>query len=246
MQKTIPVIFNNETEKDFTFEVPGNCPHCGEIMSPEFLGGRTLVSWSSELITEGYSFDIAILLQCTMKDCESYYALEYSCEPIYRQHLNNLVYTTHGPVPYKYSPKLEISISENITTLSPRFLNIYKQALIADSKELDEIAGMGLRKAIEILITDYLLAYTPDGTDEATLKNPKTPLGEKIKHLPSKKLRDLAKAITYLGNDETHYTRQHPDYSIESLKVFIKSLISDIENQLNYQEALKIINSPSK
>lgn len=37
------------------------------------------------------------------------------------------------------------------------------------------------------------------------------------------KLQNLAKAASWIGNDETHYIRRHDDKDIRDMKQFIKS-----------------------
>ena len=62
--------------------------------------------------------------------------------------------------------------------------------------------------------------------------------------IQNNRIKKLSKAITYLGNDETHYSRQHPEYDIDSIKAFISVLISDIEHEMIFQDAEKLINKP--
>ncbi|MEC5403874.1 hypothetical protein, partial [Clostridioides difficile] len=75
----------------------------------------------------------------------------------------------------KYMPKLDMSYSDewqiaeiypkgsrirkfpdSIKEISSRFCNVYKQAESALNNDLDEICGMGFRKALEVLVKDYL------------------------------------------------------------------------------------------
>lgn len=128
-------------------------------------------------------------------------------------------------------------IPDLITEKFPRFTKIYNQSKQAFEDSLDEIAGMGFRKSIEILITDFLKDFTPEGVNDEWLENPKTSLSQKIDKLGSKRLITLSKTISYLGNDETHYTRRHEEHDTKSLLAFIKPLLSEIENELTYIEA---------
>lgn len=50
------------------------------------------------------------------------------------------------------------------------------------------------------------------------------------KYIDNPKIKTLATASTWLGNDETHYVRKHEDYNIEHLKVFISSVAAFIES----------------
>ena len=126
----------------------------------------------------------------------------------------------------------------------PSFVKIYSQSEEAQNSKLDQLAGMGYRKALEFLVTDYLIEYPVDGIEKEWLTNPDTRLGNKISKIESKRIQKLAKAISFLGNDETHYTRKHPEYDVSSIKSFIAVLLSEIQNEIDFQEAEKLLNKP--
>ncbi|MDO0133310.1 DUF4145 domain-containing protein [Clostridioides difficile] len=104
-------------------------------------------------------------------------------DPIYRINAENdfdLVVVYLCPlcremIVVKYMPKLDMSYSDewqiaeiypkgsrirkfpdSIKEISSRFCNVYKQAESALNNDLDEICGMGFRKALEVLVKDYL------------------------------------------------------------------------------------------
>ncbi|MBL1224805.1 DUF4145 domain-containing protein [Enterococcus sp. BWR-S5] len=134
------------------------------------------------------------------------------------------------------------SLSEKFSN----FIEIYNQSQEAEEMSLDKIAGMGYRKALEFLVTDFLLQYPVDGVTEEWLTNPKITLGTKISKIENPRLQDLSKAISYLGNDETHYSRQHPEHDINSIKAFINVLVSEIDKEVVYAEAKKVISKPKE
>lgn len=150
-------------------------------------------------------------------------------------------------ISFKSIPSLEtenLNFSNIIQKMFPSFCKIYIQSGKAENEELDQIAGMGYRKALEFLVTDYLIEYPVDGVSEDWLKNPNISLGNKISKLPNVKIQKLAKAISFIGNDETHYSRRHPEYDVDSIKIFIRILISEIENEIEYEKAVALINKP--
>lgn len=132
-------------------------------------------------------------------------------------------------------------VPEYVVKNFPEFMKIYEQAQEAEKIGLDQVAGMGYRKAIEFLITDYLIKQSADDADKKWLENPKTSLSQKISKLDNVRVSKMAKAISYLGNDETHYNRRHPEYGIDELKAFIRVFLSDLENDLIYKEAERLI-----
>lgn len=138
-----------------------------------------------------------------------------------------------------YLPKdiFHNNISKRLQRNYSDFYEIYSQAEEAEEKNLNHLAGMGYRKAIEFLITDFLKAYPTDETvNKEWLENPQTRLNDKIKKLPNERLRKTANAITYLGNDETHYSIRHPNYNLSDMKRFIALLIKEIESEFIYED----------
>lgn len=98
-----------------------------------------------------------------------------------------------------------------INDISPKFYTIYNQSLTAKNIGLNEIYGMGLRKALEQLITDYLINYCKYDTED--VKYTKRKDGTKIfRSLNSKildfikdsEIQNLALAAKWLGNSEVH------------------------------------------
>ena len=152
---------------------------------------------------------------------------------------SEMYYEVSQSFPKKYE---NAEIPELIQNNFSNFIEIYNQAKLAEESDLDQLAGMGYRKAIEFLVTDYLLKYPIEGVEKDWLTNPKTSLISKINKLKNERIRQLATAITYLGNDETHYTRRHPDFDLDKMKAFIKVLLSDIENELIFEESTELIN----
>ncbi|MGM0124704.1 hypothetical protein IGI37_002098 [Enterococcus sp. AZ194] len=145
-------------------------------------------------------------------------------------------------IPFNTTNSAEIS--DSIKKMSPDFHNIYNEANQAEEQKLKSIAGMAYRKAVEFLITDYLLSYPVEGVSEEWLKDYKTSLSNKINVLPNETIKNLSKAISFIGNDETHYTRRHPEHDIESIKMFLKALLSHIDNEMVILEANKLLNKP--
>lgn len=130
-----------------------------------------------------------------------------------------------------------------IEKISPGFVKIYKQASIAEEQELDEISGMGYRKALEFLIRDYALSVYPDKKD-AILS---TPLAKCIKeYIDNDGIKTLATASAWIGNDETHYLRHHADRDISDLKKFIDTIVSYFLFEITLKDAQSITHKNKK
>lgn len=129
------------------------------------------------------------------------------------------------------------NFSQTLTEISPSFVEIYNQAHQAEIYSLNHIAGMGYRKALEFLIKDYAIHFNQ--TKEDSIKNQS--LAQCINtYIDNLKIKDLAEKSVWLGNDETHYVRKHPDYDINDLKTFIDTCVNYIDMELNLEKARSI------
>lgn len=129
---------------------------------------------------------------------------------------------------------LKKSFSDNILDVSPSFVETYNQAYLAEQFDLSNICGVGYRKALEFLVKDYALRFHPE--DQEKIFN--MPLAKCISnYIDDEKIKTLAKASAWLGNDETHYVRKHPELNVGNMKLFIDTLVSVLDSNLNYLTA---------
>lgn len=136
--------------------------------------------------------------------------------------------------------KLQIStIPDNVKNVSPMFVEIYEPSLYAEQYHLPQLVGIGFRKATEFLIKDFSIKNHPDSEDKIV----KMPLMQVITSYFSStpQLLAVAKATTWLGNDETHYNKIHTDKDLSDLKKFLRVLISVIDNELILEEATSFV-----
>lgn len=141
--------------------------------------------------------------------------------------------------PYPKVPELH-QFDENIKELSSNFCEIFNQAYVAEQMNLNEIAGIGYRKALEFLIKDYCI----DKNKEEEEKRKKEPLSQVItNYILSDKIKNLAKASIWIGNDETHYVRKYEDKDIKDLKRFISATVAYITYELIADSAQEFVNN---
>lgn len=194
--------------------VPDVCPRCQRGIHPKtifcsFLQERHL----SQMI-----------FRCTHQDCQELFIATYS---------DAMAHTVGGQL-FKFihvSPIAphEVSFSEQIKELSPTFVEIYNQAIAAESSNLDQLVGIGLRKALEFLIKDFSCSQNPDKEGEIR----STSLGACISnYIADLNVKKCAKRAAWLGNDETHYTRRWDDRDISDLKLLVRLTVNWIENVL--------------
>jgi hypothetical protein len=181
------------------------CPICSTAIAPSFL-----------CIIEGEEIDY-IISQCP------------KCNDIFVQRYN-YVGAEEEIFPRNAAPKKYDKLIENI---SKNFVKTYNQSMIAEANNLNEIAGMGYRKALEYLIKDYLISILPDKEKEIK----KAQLGQCVnQYVENEKIKKTAKRATWLGNDETHYERRWVDKDINDLKNLIELTVYWISYELMTEE----------
>ncbi|MBC1233676.1 hypothetical protein [Listeria booriae] len=184
---------------------------------------------------DGYAFTACHLCKCT----SMHYLIQFTTET---PSIHGIDYGRQFKVTKSFpSRAFDREFSDEVSKISKDFIDIYNQSKEAENTGLDKIAGMGYRKATEFLVTDYLKWIKLEDVDNQWLENPKTPLAAKIAKIPNEKTRDVSKAISYLGNDETHYTRRHPEYDVQFIKAFISVLVTEIESEITYREAKNLL-----
>lgn len=216
-----------DAQTTITIDTPSKCPHCGRTMSPQHVGQST----SSDGASASEKGRFSVIFRCSFENCLKYFVIEYI-------HDNYEIATM---VDYSYRPPIKVKLPENIEKVSPVFVEIYSQATVAEREVLDQIAGVGYRKAAEFLIKDYAISKNP--SDEEHIKS--IMLGKVIADYLNDfpKIQALAKSVAWIGNDETHYVRRHDDKDIRDLKKFILSAAQFIAADYDADEALAFTSS---
>lgn len=131
--------------------------------------------------------------------------------------------------------------SEIINFISPQFVSIYNQAYFAEQTNLDQICGVGYRKALEFLIKDYLISKEKDEKVKENIK--KKFLSNCIQDdVQEKNIKEVAKRAVWLGNDETHYVRIWENKDVSNLKQLIELTVRWIENEIETERILQEMN----
>lgn len=207
---TIHSLKNGSTNSNYV-EHPNSCPLCKSAINASVLYS----------VNKGNSTTIYTFNFCP------------ACEQLFiGTHNPNGDFLTGEPNRFK-----EKVFSEQISKLSPQFVKIYNQALAAESSKLDEIAGIGYRKALEFLIKDFCIHENHENEEE--IKN--MLLSKCINtYIEQPKIKELALKSAWLGNDETHYVRKFTDRDIADLKGFIEAMVYFISMILKVYDAMTI------
>lgn len=128
-----------------------------------------------------------------------------------------------------------VDFEEDISNLSPSFVEVYKQAERAEHDGLNLICGMAYRRALEFLVRDYCVDKFPEKISEIDTKS----LSEKIRNYitDDSDIKTLAEKATWLGNDQTHVINKHPDRDVSDIKQFIQMIVAKIKIKMVVADA---------
>ncbi len=187
---------------------PIECPFCHTKIIPNYL----------------FIHENKIFSSCPNETCKRYFILGLNRENKY----------------VRIEPNAEPDskmFSEIINSISPSFCSIYNQAYYAEQIGLNQICGVGFRKALEFLIKDYLISKETDSSIIDNIKNKF--LNNCIQDdVQDSNIKEVAKRAVWLGNDETHYVRKWADKDVSNLKQLIDLTIRWIENEIETQRVL--------
>jgi hypothetical protein len=214
MTKYCSDLYDRENYKIEIDKEPEICPLCINYNIPNELSGR--------MVKDDYA---QIAFQCTNRACNNVFIASYTRTKQFENyfHLSNLQ-------PTKFMGTV---FSEEITSVSLNFTEIYNQSEAAEHHNLELISGVGYRKSLEFLIKDYLIKIDPSKSE--LIKS--TLIGQCIdKWIDDPKIKKCAKLATWLGNDETHYERKWKFKDINDLKSLIRLTLMWIESNILTQK----------
>lgn len=210
---------------NYRIEGPKICPHCHNGIAP---------SERTQFIGTGPNQEnlCYFIFECNYPECRSIFCAAYA---ILGGGASRFLGCLDG------TPKDPIW-PESIANLNSRFIETYIQSLKAESKGLDEISGMGYRKAIEYLVKDYVISQEPDKAETIADLALSQVISNNFNDKRESDLKDLLHRATWLGNDMTHYLRYHENFDINDLKELIKLVMDEIhsiQQKRHYIEAIQ-------
>ena len=206
----------------FQVEQITECPRCKGSIAPLFMGGSFKhFSYHYEKVAK-----IEFYLFCP--HCEQSFIGTYFANYDAGKYSNIALKAVEPLIPAKQA------FNSYIKKLSPQFVKIYNQALAAESYGLNEIAGLGYRKALEFLVKDFSVHFNPSETE--TIKS--MPLSSCVrKYIDDDSIQSLVEKSAWLGNDEAHYVRKHNDRDTNDMKTFITASVHLFSLKLTVEDA---------
>ncbi|MBN2781902.1 MAG: hypothetical protein JXQ66_01530 [Campylobacterales bacterium] len=183
-------------------QIPRKCPICHYESEPIYKSG-TIINY--------HKIDIAF--HCT--NCHHMFIGKY-------KKLQTNKYTLVDTW-----PKTLRNINFEIKDISPNFVKLYEESICAYDSELIQLAGIGLKKSLEILLKDFLLHLNQNDADvinKYTLEESMENFNKKINVIEISNINDCMK------KSECYNTKFE-----QSDIVRIKALINTISNAIRSQ-----------
>ena len=203
------------------YEEPSECPMCKHAIQPTKMAAQIFKN----------------------DEDKEFLSIMYLCNHCYKTFLTLQEITDRaGWTPSKIlyiAPKsfVPCSFAEPVETISPQFVEIYNQSLAAETESLNQIAGLGYRKAVEFLVKDFCIHKHP--ADEEKIK--KMHLAPCISEfISSSEINTLATRAAWIGNDEAHYVKRQADRDVSDMKEFIQALVYFVSMTLIVDDAASI------
>jgi hypothetical protein len=163
-------------------ETPDTCPRCHRSIHPKACAAHLTSTKACQAV-----------FQCTHNACQEIFIATYVPLGGASNKLNYGGFTL-APVRARRTPFPDV-----IFEVSPVFCEIFAQVDQAESMQLDQIVGIGLRKALEFLVKDY--ASSTNAGKEAEIRG--STLTQCISsYVEDTNVRECAKRAAWLGNDE--------------------------------------------
>ena len=192
-------------------KLPDICPICHRAVQARQLGWY----WLRE------RFLLQGVFQCVSRDCQHVFIGDYRSP-------NNTSsdWRLVGLAPSSPAP---VAVPREVAAVSPTFVEIRNQVAAAEALQLDQLVGIGFRKALEFLIKDFAISEHASEKEQILRLN----LGQCIdKYVPDGNIKKCAKRATWLGNDETHYLRKWDTKDVNDLKALVTLTVNWIHSHL--------------
>lgn len=198
--------------------VPTLCPNCGARNNPitELIGFKKVGSY----------IICAYIHRCT--SCQKYH---YTVQKYYKSFAINMIMI--------YPETSYTKFDEVISKTSEKFIDIYQQAELAESHNCYELAGMGYRAALEVLIKDYALNVLHDNKQYIE----QLTLNDAIEHYFKGKDHEMdnitANVVRINGNNLVHWDKPEDFNSQETLdtlkeyfNIFLEVITAKIKTKI--------------
>lgn len=208
---------------------PNICPHCHVKNAPHEM-------WKIESKDTDDSIVVLSAWHCANESCHKVFIVSHKFDETLKfdRFLNGLPKGPDWP-----KPILELKSVNGDNENKSKFVKTYLQSLEAENYGLDELAGMGYRKAIEYLVKDWAIQNNPEKKEK--IEN--SWLGGVIKDYYEGDLKEILERATWLGNDQAHYNKLFEEFDIAVLKELINLIMVELDRQYKKAHYIEMIQS---
>ena len=193
------------------------CPICKNKNSFEFMGNGI-----------GEGDEIHYLVMC--QNCKKFFMATYLNVQKTDTYATKQIFSSIYP-----HGIFQHSFPHDIKQISEKFVNIYEQAMTAKDAELNELVGIGLRRAFEFLLSDYI--------KNVLEVEPAKTLEKRIEQIKVQNVNVNGTLVRWIGNDHTHIEIKHPEFSIEEMIDSINMVVYYLYAEYKSKEVAKKINN---
>lgn len=195
------------------YEKPSTCPFCGIETD------ATVIS-VTQIVHRKDSTLFVVSCQCT--HCENRFVALY--ERVKTTDKDGLEYIEVLPRPKGKA------LPACLSTISPRFEDAHSEAEGAETFGFTNLAAIGYRRALEILIKDFAIVELGKSEEEVASKKLEVAIAT---YLQQEQLMNTADVVRILGNDHTHYKEKYPEHDFSLLKhyydIFLRLVVTQYE-----------------
>lgn len=208
------------------------CPFCARVFSP-----RYIADVDGKIFSDGTKITL-LVFQC--QHCKNIGVGQYKQkrldlegEPIYEPINDDYFFPEKT-----FSPK---DFDASVQGQFPDFVSAYQEAEKAQNIGCKNLAGMGYRKAVEILVKDFAQILAPYEGTQIRKKRTSEVINDYFSF--DKEFWTMAKGAWVLGNDYAHYKKKYEDKDIYFLKKVVDLLYAEIIKRSLLDELTPIVES---
>lgn len=192
-------------KKEITLNIPKKCPHCEIHIFPAVATYTDFGTFEDTI--ESLLHYFSVVFKCP--NCKEFFLIQYQLVQLETDRFRGIIRILREP------PVVKFPLPDEVDKITPKFRKIYTQAQLSEYYKLDELTGMGYRKALEHLLRAYYGDY-------------KSRLGGLIDKIDNPKIQPTALIAAWIGNDHTHPEVKHPSLTINDMKSYIESVVYHI------------------
>ena len=179
-----------------------------------------------------------VVFRCTHQQCQELFIATYRGIPRNEGGRQIFVFVRTAP----WAPRTS-TFPSTVSEISPTFVEIYDQAIAAETHDLSQLVGIGLRKALEFLVKDFASREAPE--KEKEIRDARLAICIS-KYVSDANVQACSTRAAWLGNDETHYTRKWEDKDINDLKLLVRLTVNWMDNILLTKKYVSEMESSGK